>query len=628
MKKEVRKTGLSIALFIAAILIPKHMVFWKTAMYGIAYLIAGYDVILKAWKDIRNKEPFGECLLMTIATLGAFGAGFYHLTHTNEVFPEEFSEGVAVMLFYQIGEMFQSYAVRRSRKSISDLMDIRPDYAVIKRETEAVKVDPFEVQVGEIIIVRPGEKVPLDGVVVFGSASFDTSALTGESLPKRVAAGDEILSGYINKDGLVEVRVEKEFSESTASKILDLVENAAANKAKTERFITKFARVYTPIVVFLALGLFLIPGMLTGEWIKWTMRALNFLIVSCPCALVVSVPLSFFGGIGGASKRGILVKGSNYFELLANAGAVVFDKTGTLTEGKFKVQTIRSFDMEETKLLYLTSLAESHSSHPISVSVKEAYEARKEEELPAMYVSEVLEIAGKGISAMVGEYHVLAGNLGLMKEHKIRIREEDFAGTVVYVAVDGVHRGNIVIADKIKPDSGSAIRQLHGMGIQNTVMLTGDREEIAKKVAKELGIDEVYAQLLPSEKVAKVEEICRTIGGKSLLFVGDGINDAPVLARADVGIAMGGIGSDAAIEAADVVIMQDEPSKIGLAIKIARYTMGIARQNIWGAIGVKIAILILSAFGLANMWMAVFGDVGVTVVAILNSFRALYTEKL
>lgn len=644
MKKDIQKVGISMILFILAIGIPKTWMLLKIILYLCAYVLAGYDVLYKAYRDIKNKEPFGECLLMTIATVGAFGVGFYHIFYGDGGFPEEFSEGVAVMLFYQIGELFQSYAVRRSRTSISNLMDIRPDYAMLKKGDDVVKVDPFEVQIGDVIVVRPGEKVPLDGQVVFGSANFDTAALTGESMPRHMNIGDEILSGCINQDGVVEIRVEKEFIESTASKILDLVENAAANKAKTERFITKFSRIYTPIVVGLALGLILIPGIWTGNWITWILRALNFLIVSCPCALVVSVPLSFFGGIGGASKRGILIKGSNYFELLANTGVVVFDKTGTLTEGKFQVQEIHSIGISKEEFLHFANMAEMHSSHPIAVSIRNAYESMQGKECKEQWAAfipsasskkesiQIHEIAGKGVEVWVEQQQVLFGNIGLMRDYGIALDEVKQIGTVIYLSVDKKYCGYLVIADCLKSDSVMAIQNIHALGIEKTVMLTGDRKEIGEMVAKELGMDEVYTQLLPGDKVAKVEEILDEIKdktkNKTLLFVGDGINDAPVLARADVGIAMGGIGSDAAIEAADVVIMQDQPSQIALAIKVARHTMQIVKQNIWGAIVVKVCILILSAFGFANMWMAVFGDVGVTILAILNSFRALYTEKM
>lgn len=655
LKKEIHKAGISAILFLIAILIPSSAIWLKIAMYFTAYLVAGHGVVLTAFEDIRNKEPFGECLLMTIATMGAFAAGMYHVLHGAAVFPEEFAEGVAVMLFYQIGELFQSYAVRRSRSSIADLMDIRPDYAVKKQGEDLVKVDPFDVEIGDTIVVRAGEKVPLDGVVTEGSASFDTAALTGESMPKRIAVGGEILSGFINKDGMVAVRVQKEFSESTASKILDLVENASANKAKTERFITKFARIYTPIVVFLALGLFLIPGIFTGEWMKWAMRALNFLIVSCPCALVVSVPLSFFGGIGGASKRGILIKGSNYFELLEHAGVVVFDKTGTLTKGQFKVQKIHAKEIDEASLLYYASMAETHSNHPIALSIRDAFEEMKirwseriedpdgleigskrnhvmgdwkwtPKNAECETVTDIREISGKGVVAMVGDTQVLVGNAGLMAEYQTVAEEARAMGTICHVAIGGKYCGYIVIADQIKGDAKDAIQRIHGLGIHDTVMLTGDRKEIGEKIAKELGIGQVFTELLPADKVRMVEKIGENLAGKKLLFVGDGINDAPALARADVGIAMGGIGSDAAIEAADVVIMQDEPGKIALAIQIAKHTMGIVRQNIWVVLAVKVIILILSALGLANMWMAVFGDVGVTVLAVLNSFRALYTK--
>lgn len=632
MKKEIQKVILSILLYIIAILVPANFIIIKIAMYLIAYLVAGYDVMIKAIKDIRNKEPFGECLLMTIATLGAFGAGIYHTFNpVGDGFPEEYAESVAVMLFYQVGELFQSYAVGKSRKSIADLMDIRPDYAMVFRKDILEKVDPFDVEMGEIILVSPGEKVPLDGEVIKGEAMVDTSALTGESVPRRLYMGSEALSGFINKNGVIHIKVTKEFGESTASKILELVENAATYKAKTERFITKFARIYTPIVVFLALGVAVIPPLFTREWLIWCMRALNFLIVSCPCALVVSVPLSFFGGIGGASKKGILIKGSNYFEQLAKAKIVVFDKTGTLTEGKFCVQNIMPVGISKEELLWIANYGESYSHHPIAISIKEAWEQIKErgEKFHQPNISDIREISGYGIELYLDGKEILIGNAKLMELHGIRIQEAKEMATIVYIAMEGEYKGYLSIADKIKEDAKQGISDLRAVGIQKTIMLTGDRKDIGEEVAKALGMDEVYTDLLPHNKVEQVEKFLqKKKNTESLLFVGDGINDAPVLARADVGIAMGGIGSDAAVEAADVVIMRDEPSKIAMAIKISKKTVNIAMQNIIGAILVKVVILILSALGIANMWMAVFGDVGVTVIAILNSFRALYTENL
>ncbi len=604
----------------------------RISLFLVTYLIAGYDVLSTAIKDIKNKQPFGECLLMTLATLGAFVAGFYNLYHRN-AFPEEFSEGVAVMIFYQIGEVFQSYAVGKSRKSVAELMAIKPDVAYLIEENKIVEVDPYDVEVGDIIVVSPGEKIPLDGIVIRGTATMDTAAITGESLPKRLEVGDNALSGFINIDGVIHIKVLKEFGESTFSKILDLVENASSNKAKTEKFITKFARYYTPIVVFFAVGIAILPSIFTGDWLKWCMRALNFLIVSCPCALVVSVPLSFFGGIGGASKRGILIKGSNYFESLAKSEVVVFDKTGTLTEGKFSVQDIVSEKFSKMQLLRFAVIAESYSNHPISFSLKEAWEENVKqgevfENIENVEVLNVRELAGKGIVANIEGKEVAVGNIKLMKEYGLNVNEPKGTFAIVYISIDREFAGYITIFDKIKADSKSAITKLKQLNIK-TVMLTGDRNDIGEEVSRELGIYEVHTELLPNEKVKEVEKLLNEKNkNSSLVFVGDGINDAPVLTVADVGIAMGGIGSDAAIEAADVVIMKDEPSKVELAIKIAKKTVSIAKQNIAGAIFIKIVILILSALGIANMWMAIFGDVGVTVIAILNSFRALYTEKM
>ncbi len=578
-----------------------------------AYVIAGGDVLLRALRNIFRGQVLDENFLMSIATIGAFVVG-------------EYLEGVAVMIFYQIGELFQDYAVGKSRASISDLMDIRPDYANVKRGDEILKVDPYDVELGETIVIRPGERVPLDGVVVDGHSMLDTSALTGESVPRDIEPGSEVLSGCINTNGLLTVTVTKDFEESTVSKILDMVENASSKKAKAENFITKFAKYYTPIVVISAVLLAVIPPMILGIgngaiWMDWVTRALSFLVISCPCALVISVPLGFFGGIGGASRAGVLVKGSNYLEAMAKTEIVVFDKTGTLTKGTFSVTDIQpSGGMSSEALLDLTAHAESNSSHPISLSLQKAYG----KVIDPQRVGHIEEVAGHGVKAQVDGKSVLAGNAKLMEQAGIPCTKNDAVGTVVHVAVDGVYEGYLVISDEIKPDSAQAIVDLKRSGIRKTVMLTGDNRDTAELVAKQLQLDEVYAELLPVDKVERMEELLKEKSSKGkLVFVGDGINDAPVLARADIGVAMGGLGSDAAIEAADIVIMTDEPSKLATVMRIAKKTLAIVTQNIVFAMGVKIITLVLGACGIANLWIAVFADVGVAILAILNSIRAL-----
>lgn len=616
MKKQLWRILISGVLFIAALLVEirLELPLVALALFLVTYLLVGGDVILRAVNNIRHGNVFDENFLMSVATIGAFIIG-------------EYPEGVAVMLFYQVGELFQSYAVNKSRRSIADLMDIRPDYAYVKRGEELLQVDPEEVQIGELIVIKAGERVPLDGKVIDGYSMVDTRALTGESIPRDVEPGDEILSGCINEHGLLTVEVTKEYEDSTVNKILDLVENASSNKSKSEQFITSFARYYTPIVVIIAILLAIIPPLIIegANFQVWIYRALTFLVVSCPCALVISIPLSFFGGIGGASSRGILVKGSNYLEALAKAETVVFDKTGTLTKGVFKVQEIHSQGMSREELLELTAYAENYSNHPISISIKSAYK----KDIDYQRVSQVQEIPGHGVSALVDGKEVLAGNFRLMEKMNIPYNEEEIAGTVVHVAINGQYAGYILIADEIKEDAQLAIAELKKANIRQLVMLTGDTQLVGRKVGMELGLDMVYGELLPGDKVAKLEELLsqKSSQGK-LAYVGDGINDAPVLARADIGIAMGGLGSDAAIEAADIVIMDDEPSKIAVAMRIAKKTLKIARQNAIFAIGIKVAVLILSAFGLATMWEAVFADVGVTVLAVINSFRALDVKGL
>ncbi|MDU2064754.1 MAG: heavy metal translocating P-type ATPase [Sporomusaceae bacterium] len=584
------------------------------AMFLLAYLIIGGDVVLKALKNIMRGDIFDENFLMFIATVGAFAIG-------------DFEEAVGVMLFYQVGELFQSYAVNQSRKSIAGLMDIRPDYANLRRGEEIVRVDPDEVLVGDAIIIKPGEKIPLDSIVVQGNSMVDTSSLTGESIPREVTVGSELLSGCINVNGVLTARVTKEFGDSTVNKILDLVENASSKKSNSENFITKFARYYTPSVVVLAILLALIPPLLYSDeaFTKWFVRALTFLVISCPCALVISIPLSFFGGIGGASKLGILVKGSNYLEALAQTEIVVFDKTGTLTKGVFNVQEVQSKVMSREELLEVTAYAENYSNHPISLSLKRAYGKAIDHSV----IADVKEIPGQGVQARVRGQEVLAGNDKLMEKMQINYFQGEMIGTVVHVAVDGKYMGYIVIADEIKNDAAKAIQALKAAKVKQTVMLTGDSKSIGEHVAKKLGIDKVYTELLPVDKVTKLEEVFAQKSEKGkLVFVGDGVNDAPVLARADIGIAMGGVGSDAAIEAADVVIMTDEPSKIATAIKVSKKTLTIVKQNIVFALSVKGIVLVMGAVGLASMWTAVFADVGVSVIAILNAIRVLNIRSL
>ena len=585
----------------------------------IPYLVIGYDILKKAFKGILNKQVFDENFLMAVATIGAIALGDY-------------KEGTAVMLFYQIGELFQSYAVGKSRKNISELMDIRPDYANIEKDGKLEKVDPDEVEIGTVIVVQPGEKIPIDGIVTEGNSTLNTSALTGESLPRQTAVGDEVISGCINMTGVLKIQTTKEFGESTVSKILDLVENSSSKKSKSENFISKFAKYYTPAVCYGALALAILPPLvrmlamgIAPEWGEWIYRALTFLVISCPCALVISIPLSFFAGIGGASNQGVLVKGSNYLETLAQTKYVVFDKTGTMTQGVFEVSGIHHSKMENEKLLEYAALAESSSGHPISKSLQKAYG----KPIDRNRVTDVEEISGNGVIAKVDGTAVAAGNAKLMKRLGIEYKECHHVGTVVHMAVDGTYAGHILISDILKPHAKEAIHALKKAGISKTVMLTGDAKNVAEQVAKELGIEEVCSELLPSDKVEKVEELLKKKGEKEkLAFVGDGINDAPVLSRADIGIAMGALGSDAAIEAADVVLMDDDPLKIAKAIKIARKCIRIVYENIYFAIGIKIICLILGALGIANMWTAIFADVGVMVIAVLNAIRALFVKKL
>jgi Cd2+/Zn2+-exporting ATPase len=615
MKKRLIRIIIGSIIYLMAFLIKPEISWFSPAMFTISYIIIGGDIVWKAIRNIFRGKVFDENFLMTVATVGAFCIG-------------EFPEAVAVMLFYQVGELFQSYAVSQSRRSISELMDIRPDYANLVVESgDTTRVDPDDVKIGDTILVAAGEKIPLDGTVIDGNSMIDTSALTGESVPREAEVGSDVLSGCVNINGILRIKVTKEYGESTVSKILDLVENASSKKSNSENFITKFAAVYTPIVVISALFLAVIPPLVIpgASFEQWLYRALTFLVVSCPCALVISVPLSFFGGIGGASKAGILVKGSNYLEALAQTELVVFDKTGTLTQGVFDVQEINAKDITKEELLALTAYAESYSNHPISLSLKRAYG----KEIDKSRLSNVEEIPGHGIIASVDGKVVAAGNSKLMTKLNITYSEDVAIGTVVHVAVDNSYAGYIVISDKVKPDAALAIKTLKAAHVKQTVMLTGDSKSVGEKVAKELQMDQVYTELLPVDKVDKLEELFTQKSAKGkLAFVGDGINDAPVLARADIGVAMGGLGSDAAIEAADVVIMTDEPSKLGTAIKISKKTLGIVRQNIIFALAIKIGVLILSAFGLATMWEAVFSDVGVSVIAILNALRALNVTKL
>ena len=590
----------------------------RFGLFMIPYLIIGYDILKKAFKGIRNKQVFDENFLMAVATIGAILLGDY-------------TEGTAVMLFYQIGELFQSYAVGKSRRNISELMDIRPDYANVENNGELEQVDPDEVAIGTIIIVQPGEKVPIDGVITEGTSTLNTSALTGESLPRSAKVGDEVISGCINMTGLLKIRTTKEFGESTVSKILELVENSSSRKSKSENFISKFAKYYTPAVCYGALALALLPPivlLLMGKpamWGDWIYRALTFLVISCPCALVISIPLSFFAGIGGASNQGVLVKGSNYLETLAQTKYVVFDKTGTMTQGVFEVSGIHHNEMSDEKLLEYAALAECSSSHPISKSLQKAYG----KPVDRNRVTDIEEISGNGVIAKVDGVSVAAGNAKLMKKLGIAYQECHHVGTVVHMAVDGRYAGHILISDIIKPHAKEAIAELKKAGISRTVMLTGDSRRVADQVAAELGIDEVYSELLPADKVTKVEELLdKKTAKEKLAFVGDGINDAPVLSRADIGIAMGALGSDAAIEAADIVLMDDDPLKISKAIKIARKCIRIVYENIYFAIGIKVLCLILGAIGIANMWMAIFADVGVMIIAVLNAIRALFVKKL
>ena len=592
----------------------------KFVLFMIPYLVIGHDILLKAWKGILNRQVFDENFLMAVATIGAILLGDY-------------KEGVAVMLFYQIGELFQSYAVGKSRRNISELMDIRPDYANIEKEDGTLEqVDPDEVGIGSVIVVQPGEKVPIDGVIEEGRTSLNTSALTGESLPREAGVGDEVISGCINMSGVLKIRTTKEFGESTVSKILDMVENASSKKSRSENFISKFAKYYTPAVCYGALALAILPPLvrlmflgMTPEWGDWVMRALTFLVISCPCALVISIPLSFFAGIGGASNAGVLVKGSNYLETLSQTKYVVFDKTGTMTQGVFEVSGVHHSSMDTEKLLEYAALAECHSSHPISKSLKKAYG----KPLDPGRVTEVEEISGNGVTAKVDGVRVAAGNSKLMEKLGVDCMECHSVGTVVHMAVDGKYAGHILISDQIKPHAKEAIAALKKCGVKKTIMLTGDRREAARQVAEELGIDEVHSELLPGDKVAQVEKLLDEKGEKErLAFVGDGINDAPVLSRADIGIAMGALGSDAAIEAADIVLMDDDPLKISKAIRISRKCLRIVYENIYFAIGVKVVCLILGALGIANMWAAIFADVGVMIIAVLNAIRALNVKKL
>lgn len=592
----------------------------KFVLFMIPYLVIGHDILLKAWKGILNRQVFDENFLMAVATIGAILLGDY-------------KEGVAVMLFYQIGELFQSYAVGKSRRNISELMDIRPDYANIEKEDGTLEqVDPDEVEIGSVIVVQPGEKVPIDGVIEEGRTSLNTSALTGESLPREAGVGDEVISGCINMSGVLKIRTTKEFGESTVSKILDMVENASSKKSRSENFISKFAKYYTPAVCYGALALAILPPLvrllflgMTPEWGDWVMRALTFLVISCPCALVISIPLSFFAGIGGASNAGVLVKGSNYLETLSETKYVVFDKTGTMTQGVFEVSGVHHSSMDTEKLLEYAALAECHSSHPISKSLKKAYG----KPLDPGRVTEVEEISGNGVTAKVDGVRVAAGNSKLMEKLGVDCMECHSVGTVVHMAVDGKYAGHILISDQIKPHAKEAIAALKKCGVKKTIMLTGDRREAARQVAEELGIDEVHSELLPGDKVAQVEKLLGEKGEKEkLAFVGDGINDAPVLSRADIGIAMGALGSDAAIEAADIVLMDDDPLKISKAIRISRKCLRIVYENIYFAIGVKVICLILGALGIANMWAAIFADVGVMIIAVLNAIRALNVKKL
>lgn len=623
-----QKKMLARILIASLLMIVLHFVPAKGAarfvLYLLPYLVIGYDILIKAFKGIKNRQPFDESLLMAIATVGAIVIA---LTDSGD-----YTEAIAVMLFYQVGEWFQSYAVGKSRRNISDLMDIRPDYANIEKAGKLEQIDPDEVEIGSVIVVQPGEKVPIDGIIIEGSTTLNTSALTGESLPREAAEGDEVISGCINMTGVLKVRTTKEFGDSTVSKILDLVENASSRKSKSEAFITKFARIYTPAVVYSAAALAVLPplvrmfGMgLDAQWGTWIYRALTFLVISCPCALVISIPLSFFAGIGGASNAGVLVKGSNYLETLSQTKYVVFDKTGTLTQGVFEVNEVHHNEMDREKLLEYAALAESASSHPISKSLQRACG----KEIDRSRVTDIQEISGNGVTAKVDGVDVAAGNSKLMDKLGVKWIDCHQSGTIIHMAVDGRYAGHIVISDIEKPHAKEAVRALKRAGVEKTVMLTGDSRKVAEHVAADLGIDEVYAELLPADKVSRVEELLAEKPDKAkLAFAGDGINDAPVLSRADIGIAMGAMGSDAAIEAADIVLMDDDPLKIAKAIKISRKCLRIVYENIWFAIGIKLICLVLGAVGIANMWLAIFADVGVMIIAVLNAIRALFVKKL
>ena len=622
-KKMLARILTAAAMLIALKLIPVTGVL-QLALYLVAYLVIGYDILKKAWRGILNRQVFDENFLMAVATVGAFALAIVSRSG-------DYVEAIAVMLFYQIGELFQSYAVGKSRRNISALMDIRPDYANIERDGQLEKVDPDEVEIGSVIVVQPGEKVPLDGVILSGASSLNTSALTGESLPRDAKAGDEVISGCINMTGVLRIQTTKAFGESTVSKILELVEDSSSHKSKSENFISKFARVYTPAVCYGALALAVLPPVVRlmlghpAEWSDWVYRALTFLVISCPCALVISIPLSFFAGIGGASKEGVLIKGSNYLETLSKVKTVVFDKTGTLTQGVFEVSGVHHSEMENEKLLEYAALAECASSHPISKSLQRAYGKAIDRDR----VRDIQEISGKGVSAVVDGHAVLAGNDKLMALRGIPFIGCHSVGTIIHIAIDGQYAGHIVISDVVKPHAKEAIERLKHAGVEKTVMLTGDSRRVADQVAGALGVDEVHSELLPADKVAQVEKLLAGKGGKDkLAFVGDGINDAPVLSRADIGIAMGAMGSDAAIEAADVVLMDDDPLKIAKAIRISRKCIGIVYQNIVFALAVKFACLALGALGLANMWAAIFADVGVMVLAVLNAIRALRVHNL
>ena len=623
-QKKMLSRILITAVMLAALYFLPVTGWLRLALYLAAYLVIGYDILKKAGQGILNGRVFDENFLMAVATVGAFALAIYEKSG-------DYNEAIAVMLFYQIGELFQSYAVGKSRKNISALMDIRPDYANVERDGQLVQVDPDEVAVGTVIVVQPGEKVPIDGVVVEGSSTLNTSALTGESLPRDAHEGDEIISGCINMTGLLKIRTTKAFGESTVSKILELVENSSSRKSRSEDFIAKFARVYTPAVCYSALALAVLPpvirliGGMDGQWEQWVYRALTFLVTSCPCALVVSIPLSFFAGIGGASKEGVLIKGSNYLETLSQVKTVVFDKTGTLTKGVFEVTAVHHSDMDESKLLEYAALAECASSHPISKSLQKAYGKA----IDRSRVTDIQEISGHGVTACVDGHTVAAGNSKLMTQLNIPYHDCHSVGTIIHMAVDGQYAGHIVISDVVKPHAKEALAQLHKAGVSRTVMLTGDAKKVAEAVAAELGVDEVHSELLPGDKVAQVEALLAQQKGRDkLAFVGDGINDAPVLGRADIGIAMGAMGSDAAIEAADIVLMDDDPAKISKAIKISRKCIGIVYQNIVFALAVKFACLVLVAVGAADMWAAIFADVGVMVLAVLNAIRALRVHDL